>query len=166
MGGGAPRSRIAAAFFKAASPLRGWLLLSVLAAPPVVVELVLAIPATPLIYIAYGAVAGFIQLSLLPSDSQRLRLLQVAALAATLVVLHLVPWTSRKVFLAAYNRIEPGMTIEAAHSLVAPHSIEPHLQTGETVRGYKHSRAARFDSDIGLVHFSNGRVTRTEFLPD
>lgn len=150
------------------APLRvaSWVLFAVLVAPPVFVELVLAMPASPLVYLAYAAFAALMQFYLIDSVRRRVRLVQLALLTVGLLVLHYVPWTSRKVFLADFNRIEPGMTIEEAHSLVAPHSRNADLQTGDIVRGYTHSRHPRFDADIGVVYFSNGRVREARFLWD
>jgi hypothetical protein len=157
---GAVRNRLA--------PIAGWALVVAFIAPPAFSELVLAVPPSLTAYAVYGAGAVFVLFNWIgpAARSRAARLLQVLALLGGLVLLHLVPWNSRKVFLAEFNRIQPGMTIDQAHATLAAHAIEPDRQTDETVRGYKHSRSPRFDSDIGMVYFANGRVTKTEFLPD
>ena len=81
-------------------------------------------------------------------------------LLGALLVSHLVPWKSRKVFLAEFDWIETGMSVERVHSILAPVSISPERQTDMTERGYRHSDAGRFNSDVGVVRFTDGRVTR------
>jgi hypothetical protein len=142
-----------------------WLLLISLLVPLLVIELVLAISPSSLSYALYGVTAAFILFKAfaLPWKHQLAGgLVWVGALLA----LHLVPWTSRKIFLAEFERIEAGMSIERVHSILAPVSLSPERQTDLSERGYRHSDAARFDSDVGLVRFADGRVTDTEFLPD
>jgi hypothetical protein len=142
-----------------------WLLLVALLVPPIFSELVLAVAPSPLVYALYGATAGFIQFKAF-TLSRRRQLVGLLVWVGALLVLHLVPWNSRKVFLAQFDRVESGMSVEQVHSILAPVSISPERQTELGVRGYRHSDAARFDSDIGVVRFTDGRVTETEFLPD
>jgi hypothetical protein len=142
-----------------------WLLLVSLLVAPIVSELVLAIAPSLVAYGLYGAAAGFIEFKAftLPWKCQFARLV---VWIGALLVLHLVPWNSRKVFLAQFDRVETAMSVERVHSIMAPVSISAERQTDLTERGYRHSDAARFDSDIGVVRFTDGRVTATEFLPD
>ena len=116
-------------------------------------------------YALYGATAAFLQVKSFRLPWKR-HLVGVIVLTGALLVLHLVPWTSRKVFLAEFGRVENGMSVERVHSILAPVSISPERQTDLTERGYRHSDAPGFDSDIGVVRFTDGRVTATQFLPD
>lgn len=142
-----------------------WLLLVTLLIPPLFSELVLAIAPSLMTYALYGATAAFLQVKCVRLPWKR-HLVGVLLFVGALLVLHLVPWTSRKVFLAEFDRVETGMSVERVHSILAPVSISPERQTDLTERGYRHSDAPRFDSDIGVVRFTDGRVTATQFLPD
>lgn len=142
-----------------------WLLLVISLVPPIVSELVLAIAPSPMVYALYGAAAGSIQLVAFTAPWRR-RLVGLLVWVGALLVLHLVPWNSRKVFLAQFDRVERGMSVERVHSILAPVSIWPERHADLSERGYRHSDAPRFDSDVGVVRFTDGRVTETEFLPD
>lgn len=142
-----------------------WVLLIVLLLPPLFSELIVAIAPSSLTYVLYGTTATFIQVWSFPLPRKR-QLSGLLVLIGALLMLHLVPWSSRKAFLAAFHRVEIGMSVERVHSLLAPVSLSPERQTSLTARGYRHSDAPRFDSDIGLVRFTDGRVTAMEFLPD
>jgi hypothetical protein len=116
-------------------------------------------------YALYGVAAAFLQCICFTRPWKQ-HLVGLLGLAGALLVVHLVPWHSRKVFLAEFDRVEAGMSVEQVHSLLAPVSILPELQASLIERGYRHSAAARFDSDIGMVRFTDGHVTGTQFLPD
>lgn len=102
------------------------------------------------------------------------------AAAALLLVLHLVPWSPRKAFLAHFEKIEPGMDRTAVRRVMAPYAataedVEKRIYDARgRVEGdgpsrvdvYQHSRSGRFDSDFGIVIYAEGRVARTEFWPD
>src|ERR1041384_7970518 len=104
-----------------------WLLLAVFFIPPLVCELVLAIAPNLAVYALYGAATALVQFKSFAAPGKR-RLGGVLALVLGLMILHLVPWNTRKVFLAQFNRIEPGMSVEQVHSLLAPVSIAPERQ--------------------------------------
>jgi hypothetical protein len=110
-----------------------------------------------------------------------------------LVVL-LVPWNSRKAFLANFNRIRPGMTVpqvedvmkgyvhgtcwppspnagpRVPHSVGSPSSYAAVPSTDEPQPAgcliFRHSEEPRFNSDRGVVRFEDGHVVSTEFLSD
>jgi hypothetical protein len=142
-----------------------WVLLVTLLLPPLFIELVLVVAPGVMTYALYGASGAFIQLRAVSLPWKR-RLVGLLVWGGALLVLHLVPWNSRKVFLAEFERVETAMSVERVHSILAPVSISPERQTDLSERGYRHSDAARFDSDIGVVRFTDGRVSGTEFLPD
>src|SRR5690606_8480706 len=117
-----------------------WLLLVTLLIPPLFSELVLAIAPSLMTYVLYGATAAFLQVNSLKLPWKR-QFIKILMLASALLVLHLVPWTSRKVFLAEFDRVENGMSVERVHWILAPVSLSPDHQTALTVRGYRHSNA-------------------------
>jgi hypothetical protein len=115
---------------------------------------------------------------------------------AVLLVLFLVPWNSRKVFLNDFDQIRVGMDKSEVEALMSGY-IEgtgwPALSTdgqsstlieigtgvtlitSATTSGelkvsdalvYRHSETADFNSDWGLIHFKNGKVTAKVFMPD
>lgn len=133
---------------------------------PALVELVLAFSPGPGAYGAYGALWGLFLAAWAMRQRSGRPLISLAVLAAGLVVLHLVPWTSRKVFLADLAQVHPGMTEEQVERAMARHRrLSPPAQAAGT-RAYGHSLEPAFDSDVGLIHFDGGRVVKVEFLPD
>ena len=115
---------------------------------------------------------------------------------AMLLVLYVVPWNSRKVFLMDFHKVRAGMTrTEVKHlmkkytegtgwpalpadtrsSTLTEVSSGTKLETTVTDAGelgikdavvYRHSNEGCFSSDWGVIHFENGRVSAKEFMPD
>jgi hypothetical protein len=84
-----------------------------------------------------------------------------------LACLHLMPWSTRKVFLTKFQSIEPGTTLEAVHALLEPYVFRENRSTRrDMARSYWHSPVGHYDSDVGTVRFRDGRVVETLFLPD
>jgi hypothetical protein len=115
---------------------------------------------------------------------------------SALMLLFLVPWNGRKVFLRDLDKVHAGMTANEVETIMgkymkgtgwpvpAEDKSAPVLtdvatgrrnQTYRTDSGelgikdavvYRHSNEGAFNSDWGIVHFEDGRVTGTEFSPD
>jgi hypothetical protein len=85
-----------------------------------------------------------------------------------LVVLFLVPWTSRKEFLRHLHRVETGMTRREAREVMLPYRpVGEGEVTADTADSYRHeTQNPRYDSDVGLIEFEDGRVAEVKFLPD
>ena len=113
-----------------------------------------------------------------------------------LVILHQVPWSSRKPFLRDLRRIKPGMTVAEVEAIMAKYVGQPGLSPWPTqTHGprreypvyssaveqgpapdenddtlyyleYRHTEHGDFYGDEGIVHFEKGKVSRVRFLPD
>lgn len=133
---------------------------------PALAELVLAFSPGPGAYGVYGALWGLVLAAWAVRQRSSRHWASLAVLAVGLATLHLVPWTSRKVFLADLAHVQPGMTEEQVERAMARYRrLSPPAQATGT-RAYGHSREPAFDSDVGLIHFDGGRVVKVEFLPD
>lgn len=140
----------------------------------------------PLPLWTYSLAAMLAAAGLVPTSGSRHRAARWGGLALVLVmlaILHAVPWSSRKVFLRDLSRVKPGMT-EAEVRRVMEGYIEgtgwPLPHGGEGGDGasspgelrlldglvFRHSELPRFNSDWGVVTFSNGVARSVEFLPD
>lgn len=91
-----------------------------------------------------------------------------AVTSLALIILLVVPWTSRHRFLHHLDRVEVGMSREEARQVMLPYrpldQDEP--ATGDTTDWYGHSRDARFNADFGIVRYEAGRVAAVEFSAD
>ena len=135
-------------------------------------ELALAVPLSASWYLV-GLVlvwtsAGVAALS--AGRAPRWRFPAWSALVASLLlaILCLVPWTSRKQFLRHLDRVEPGMTREKARQVMLPYRPvgADGPSTADTSDSYRHSQHPRYNADIGLVSYRDGRVSEVVFLPD
>jgi hypothetical protein len=91
-----------------------------------------------------------------------------AAGSLLLVLLFLVPWTSRKSFLRHLHRVETGMTRREAREVMLPYRpVGEGEVTADTADSYRHeTQNPRYNSDVGLIEFEDGRVAEVKFLPD
>lgn len=143
-------------------------------------EIGLAVPWSAPLYLVYGGLLSAM-LAWPPRRLTAFRCGLLALFAAGLLLLYLVPWNSRKAFLHDLHQIRPGMTQDEVAAIMAsylddttwpqcPPGLSPQTTTprpaGPTTAIYRHSNSGRFNSDWGVVHFTEGRVTRVEFLPD
>ncbi|MCH7904620.1 MAG: hypothetical protein IH944_08660 [Armatimonadetes bacterium] len=106
----------------------------------------------------------------------------VCALAVLLYFgMMLTPWHPRKQFIAKLNSIQVGMTIDEVDQIMDGYMlgfgrgldrVVPAYPTGEerkVAKGnmtYRWSKSASYNADWGRVFFEEGRVVKTEFLPD
>ncbi len=146
-------------------------------------ELLVAIPLPRWLYL--GAVLFFLSCGLLgiALDPSRRRTIRTTAglllVVATLAVLHLVPWSSRKPFLNCLNRIQVGMTQAEVERIMADYMrgtgwpanrLADANAVGEFAIAnsivFRHSNDGDFDSDWGVVSFRDGKVVSVEFMPD
>jgi hypothetical protein len=94
------------------------------------------------------------------------------AAAMALLALHLVPWTSRKPFLAQLDRVRVGMTPAEVEAIMGDYRRGTGWRVGNDVLApedamvFRHSDDARFNSDWGVVRFAEGRVVEVRFDPD
>lgn len=140
------------------------LLAAALLVPPLLVELALAI-APP--FTAYAIYGGLCVLALFGTLGVRTSVGVVAVgLCAALACLHIVPWTSRKVFLRKFEQVHPAMTTAKLDDVLRGYAFVERTTSGALQRTYVHSRSGRFDSDWGVVHIRNGHVIDTRFYPD
>ncbi len=133
---------------------------------PAFYEIVVAAVLPGHFYLGYAAASG--GLIWLWEGRQRTKhvLSCLVAMAVSLACLYWIPWTSRKVFLTKFRRIEHGMSVGSVDTLLKGHEFTESLSPPARVRSYRHSRSGRFDSDFGIVRFQDGHVVGTEFLPD
>lgn len=136
-----------------------------LLAIPIFLELVMGFSPAAKEYIAYGVLCAlFILLCQLP---RRTTLFVLGAFFLGLTVLHLTPWTARKVFLQHFAALKVGMTGEEVAYVMWDYAYWVHPQpSGQMIHSYFHSWVGRFDSDRGVVTFANSRVVGLEFCPE
>lgn len=142
------------------------------------VELLLAVPLPGWFYaIALGTIAILASFGLAPRRHRwnlaaTMHAIWVGCALLGLVTLHLVPWTTRKPFLAALDRVCIGMTYEEVEEIMSDYRQGTGWQTPEGelrtpgMLVFRHSDDARFNSDWGMVTFVDGRVTKVAFSPD
>ncbi len=120
--------------------------------------------------VALFAALGLLALApLLPGRRRAAQVALPAALLCAVLAVQLVNWDSRKPFLRALHRIEPGMTVEQADAIMAGFirtPAEPGRTSAEGMVSYRHTDQGWGNSDIGLIAISGGRVVTTRFLPD
>lgn len=108
--------------------------------------------------------------------------LTVCAVAVLLYIgMMLTPWHPRKQFIAKLDSIQVGMKIDEVEQIMDGYMLGygrgmdpvvpayPDGEDRETATGhmtYRWSTASSFNADWGMVYFEEGRVVKTEFLPD
>jgi hypothetical protein len=111
----------------------------------------------------------------------------LAVIGLVIGALHQVDWTSRKPFLRDFARIRAGMTEAEVRQIMTGYLVgtgwpalplDPAANSAGrpappahelTLRNsivFRHSNDGRFNSDWGIVRFSQGKVAETEFSPD
>jgi hypothetical protein len=134
---------------------------------------------TPLVYELYTACGSVVLLLFVFNKPEVRRMLLLVTFIVAMVVLYKIPWSTRKPFLMALDRVRIGMTAEEVDGVMGGYirgSGWPAVgrfgsdENGElVVKGsiiYRHSDYGMFNSDWGLVEFNDGKVTGVEFLPD
>lgn len=142
----------------------------------VIVTLMIALPASfelagdlplPLgLYLPYAAFCGACLAFLARGGERALLRVALAAVLGALALLWLLPWSSRKTFLRAFDQVETGMTGAEVDRVLGRY---PYLESGEgehRVRAYRHSEQGRYDSDRGVLRFRGGRVRSKTFSAD
>jgi hypothetical protein len=146
-------------------------------------------------FAAYGLFWTMLLLPFLLWKPSLLKMRIYMLFLALLIILHAVPWNSRKGFVRDLDRVRIGMTAEevdaimgkymkgtgwpagpetTAHVLTEVNSgnVTNTYTTPEGELGiqdsvvYRHSNGAEFNSDWGVVTLKDGRVVRTHFSPD
>jgi hypothetical protein len=128
------------------------------------------------IYAAFWVLVGAL---LLHGRPTREKVLTLALFVAVLVSVRFIDWNSRKPFLKDLHSIKEGMTPVQVEEIMGHHmqgggrplaSPETEVdERGQIATGtvtYRHTNEGWGDSDWGVVTFEDGRVVRTEFLPD
>lgn len=122
--------------------------------------------------------------------------IKVLLLATMLLVVWLVPWTSRKRFLGDFYKVRLGMSVAECESIMrgymkgtgwpalpgsrsggslADLSSGSTFVTSVSANGelvlegcivYRHSNDGSYNSDWGVVKILDGKVVNVEFLPD
>jgi len=150
------------------------LLLAVMACT--MVELVFDFPFPRVVYagMAWSILVPLAVARAISSDllSRRTKVFSGAGLLI-LVVLHCLPWSSRKVFLSSFNSISPGMTHHEVKRIMDGYTLgtgwnfpEGELRLADAIV-FRHSRQPQYNSDWGVVRFDgNGYVASVEFLAD
>lgn len=142
------------------------------------VEVLLLVPVLGSLYLgALALVAAAVPWR--GSSRERAKGLLVLAGSFTLAAaLYLVPWSSRKPFLRDLRALRPGMSEaevrQRMHRYVEgtgwvnPFRAEasPEELTIPAALVFRHSDHPDFNSDWGIVHFAEGRVTAVEFNAD
>jgi hypothetical protein len=133
------------------------------------------------IYAAFWVLVGAL---LLIGSPWREKLLILGLLVTVLFSVRCVDWNSRKPFLKDFYRVREGMTVEQVEQIMRDYmggTCQPEhplgLPAGESAveadvlavpdrAVYRHTDEGWGNSDLGEITFEQGRVARTEFLPD
>jgi hypothetical protein len=136
----------------------------------VLCELVFAYPVARSLYVSLAVVAAAALVRPVAVRRQSGPLVALAVFLAGMATLHLVDWTTRKPFLRDLARVRVGMTAAEIRPILSRYG--QFARTPDTLVAQhetlfvRHSTAGAFDSDIGIVRFSNGRVASVEFSAD
>ena len=147
------------------------------------------------VFIAYGLFWTAVLLPFLLWRPSVLKIRIYMLFLAALIILHAVPWNSRKVFLRDFDKVRVGMTVEEVEAVMGKYmkgtrwpagpsttrQVLTEVGTGismktyETPTGelgiqdsvvYRHSNDWAFNSDWGIVQFQEGRVVWKDFTLD
>ena len=143
-------------------------------------EVLVAIPVAWWLYVALACVFAAGLLHHRPLRQQPRRLFSLFTVCMIMTFLYVVPWSGRSAFLKRLYSIRPGMTINEARDLMAGYMEgtgwpanpfdESHESGGEfKIQGalvFRHSDEPAYNSDWGIVHVKQGRVTHVEFSQD
>jgi hypothetical protein len=107
-----------------------------------------------------------------------LRLAILALCCTATVAVRYVDWNSRKPFLRDLFSVRTGMSRADVERVMGPYAHVPQVYAdrpplpgsstmqSEAPLAYRHTTAGWGDSDVGVVHFSGGRVVSVQFYPD
>jgi hypothetical protein len=128
------------------------------------------------IYAAFWVLVGVL---LLHGRPTREKVLILALLVVVLFSVRFIDWNSRKPFLRDLHSIREGMTPVQVEQIMGRYMqsggrplASPDTEVderGQIVTGtvtYRHTDEGWGDSDWGVVTYKDGRVVKTEFLPD
>jgi hypothetical protein len=132
----------------------------------VLFEVVMGVSVDAAIYLPFAIVfSGAVGLKR-PILQHRKRLAALIAVNALIVGLFLIPWTTRKPFLRQLYSIKPGMSVDEVKKIMAGVVEETYDGPGRSLC-FRHSiHDWRFNADIGVVTFHEGKVVDVQFLPD
>lgn len=148
--------------------------------PPAFFELALWTPWPAWFYGAYAAVTVLFLWALSRGTTRAVPGV-LGTYTLILAVLWLVPWSSRKVFLHDLARVEPGMSRAQVEEILdgyirgtgwpanpfgTPNETTTEELEIQDAQVFRHSNDRRINSDWGVVHFENDRVTRVVFFYD
>ncbi len=147
-----------------------WVALSLL----FIVDLLGSASLYPLFVAVYAGFWILVGAVLLYDRPLREKGLILALFLMVVLSLRFVNWNSRKPFLRDLYRIDEGMTYLQVERIMNGYERSfatdtPVDERGQPVTGrvvYTHTNAAWGDSDVGLLMFKNGHVTKIDFLPD
>lgn len=162
-------------------------------------EFILSLPLPVWLYFLVGVVGFLGTVLIVALDATKKRtvgtFVAYSLAIAILMVLHLMPWTSRKPFMQQLAKVQIGMTqaevdqimdgymrgtgwpanpfadvaplteVSSGTSLVAENSRDGELTIRDTVV-FRHSNDGRFNSDWGVVTFRDDKVISVVFMPD
>lgn len=115
------------------------------------------------IYIAIWLITSVVIVGL--QGSWRYKGSLCVALLVCLATLYLFPWNSRKPFLGSLRKIEKGMSPTEVQNIMGGFTTIEGFG-GPPLAAYQHSDEARFNSDVGRVHYERDHVSKVEFSPD
>lgn len=133
-------------------------------------ELVFAYPVARFLYVPLALVAAAALVRPVAVRRQVGPLATLVVLLAGMATLHLVDWTTRKPFLRDLARVRVGMTEAEVRPILSRYrrfaNPPDTLAAQRETMIVRHSTAGAFDSDVGIVRFSQGRVASVEFSAD
>lgn len=151
------------------------------------IALYIAHPDIPLMYIVCAGVFSTPLITLVILRHMKTALILYTVSLCAIIMLWKIPFSSRPQFLRDLGRIKKGMTVAEVGEIMQEYmkSVRQKWERS-TGKGYtlqettnehkeleyegellfRHSEAAAFNSDLGIVTFKNGRVVDVKFYPD
>jgi hypothetical protein len=147
----------------------GALMLSIVADLYLLFDKLAAVSLYPVAVVSFAALGVIACLPLLAGRSRAVQLALPLLVVLLVLMVQLINWDSRKPFLRALDRIEPGLTVEQVDTLMSGYlrsPARPGTSGDSSVIAYRHTDEGWGNSDIALITIINGHVTSREFLPD
>jgi len=127
-----------------------------------------------LLYVAGASFWGLALLRRAPLRAQWRGVASFMVAAASVALLYELPWSRREQFLNDLYSIQPGSPVAEVRHIMAGYLVGSGVPgrdgTGEVVVPdaiiFRHSTAPEYNSEWGVVHFREGRVTEVSHAYD
>lgn len=121
----------------------------------------------PLLFFFVSAVVG--GAPLMKGGKNQARAIVYIIFLFLLTLIYLFPMSSRRYFLTDLYKIKLGMSTQQVEVLMKRYKLSPYteaLKMGSGSLVYLHSNLPEYNSDMGTIHFKQGKVIEVIFSPD